>query len=438
MNKKNENIERQLAFAVFLTALPLTTIILLFLIFSSASWLLIVTIIFIVLVSVASGAAFVHFKAKNYLLTIANLVEGVRHGDYSFRLNLVNKSGAQLDVSKEINLLVESKQKQRVSRIESNIVLEKLIEQIEIPLLVIDSSEAIRNANQSAATLFNLEQFELIGLSSEQLKIREFLSLDSEVIINHRFPSRSGRWDIKSKIIRSEGKKYRLLVISDVSRALRHEERNAWSRIVRVIGHELNNSLTSISSLAEALLIQLSRHSQSVDLKNIQKGLQLIVDRGDSLQRFMTAYAELAKLPAPVKEWLSLNHLLSITTELYGDKVRSELEEDLELFADKDQLQAALINLIKNAIEANPADACVIVRVIRKYQGVAIQVIDEGAGVSNRDNLFVPFYTTKEKGSGIGLVISREIAEGHNGTLSLSNREDRQGCVAELWLPTKS
>ena len=167
----------------------------------------------------------------------------------------------------------------------------------------------------------------------------------------------------------------------------------------------------------------------------MHKGLKMIIERGDSLQRFMTAYASVAKLPPPSIDRFLLQDLLSKVTALHPDSVILEKSEEIFLFGDQDQLQAALINLVKNGLEAGTAKNKVIVAAERKYHGLIIQVIDDGPGVANQDNLFVPFYTTKDGGSGIGLVLSRAIAEAHKGTLKLYNRAQHSGCIADVWLP---
>lgn len=435
MASRKKSLEYQLALVVAAVTIFLAAIIFLLIFFGDYSWLLIITIFLAVILSGCMGVVFVNRSIKNYLLTLANLVEGIRHNDFSFRLSLVDKSGATEELSREINLLVESLQQKQLAYVESNIALDKLIEQIDIPVLVIDASGAVKNSNHFAAKLFNYEREEVIGLSVEQLKIEAFLKLSSGTIIEHQFPTQGGRWEIKSKVILSSGKKYQLLVISDISRALRLEERNAWSRIVRVIGHELNNSLTSISSLAETLLLQLNRQAESTKLSNVDKGLKMIVERGESLQRFMNAYASIAKLPPPSFDDIRLQELLRKVTSLYSDRVVLEDGKDMVLCGDPDQLQAALINLIKNALEVEAEFSEVVVRSNSKYQGVAIQIIDNGPGVANLENLFVPFYTTKNDGSGIGLILSREIAEAHGGSLNLFNRADSSGSIAEIWLP---
>ncbi|TQV88556.1 sensor histidine kinase [Aliikangiella coralliicola] len=435
MTNKRKSLEKQLAIAVCVALLPSTIIIFLLLFFGDYSFLLVITICLLVLLSGLIGMFYIYRNVNKHLLTLANLVEGIRNKDFSLRINLTNKAGSSQELSRELNLLAENLQQNQIDSVESSITLDKLIEQIDIPVVVIDERLAVQNSNHYAARLFNQKRRQIIGLSVEQLKIESFLKLPSGAIVEHHFPTQGGRWEIKSKILVSSGSKYRLLVISDISRALRLEERNAWSRMVRVIGHELNNSLTSISSLAETLLLQLDKKPADDQLGNLRKGLKMILEGGESLQRFISAYASIAKLPAPNFEGFFLHDFLDKVTALYPDEVKLEKHENIKLNGDQDQLQAAVINLIKNGIEAGEKDDKVVVSAKRKYEGVVIQVSDSGPGIANHDNLFVPFYTTKDNGSGIGLVLSREIAEAHKGSLNLYNRSSQDGCVAEIWLP---
>jgi signal transduction histidine kinase len=237
---------------------------------------------------------------------------------------------------------------------------------------------------------------------------------------------------------REEGRPHQLLVLTDLSRPLREEERLAWQRLLRVLGHELNNSLASIKSIAGTLDSVSRRRPRPADWEaDLERGLALIGERSEALSRFIGAYSRLARLPRPQPRPVAIGPLVERVAALETRvAVRVEPGPDVSLAADPDQLEQLLINLLRNAADA-AAETGGGVEVGWRREGgmVEIRVRDEGPGLSSTANLFVPFYTTKPGGSGIGLVLSRQIAEAHGGSVDLANRADRRGCEVRLRLP---
>jgi two-component system, NtrC family, nitrogen regulation sensor histidine kinase NtrY len=237
---------------------------------------------------------------------------------------------------------------------------------------------------------------------------------------------------------RQGGLPHQLLVLTDLSRALRDEERQAWQRLVRVLGHELNNSLAPIKSIAGSLEGLVACQPRPGDWEDdMQRGLSIISARAESLSRFMEAYARLARLPAPqcqplkVAEWIS--RVVTLEPRM---SIAIQPGPAVTIQADPDQLDQLLINLIRNAADAaleTGGRVQISWKKLLAYVEIAIE--DEGPGLSNTANLFVPFFTTKPKGSGIGLALSRQIAEAHGGILTLENRKHGHGCEARLRLP---
>ncbi|MGH9175075.1 MAG: sensor histidine kinase, partial [Vicinamibacterales bacterium] len=247
------------------------------------------------------------------------------------------------------------------------------------------------------------------------------------------------RWEVRRTTFRLGGLPHDLLVLSDVSRPLREQERQAWQRLIRVIGHELGNSLGPIKSIAGSLETLLQRNPPPEDWRDdMTRGLQVIASRTESLSRFTAAYSRLARLPAPRLSPVVLKPLL---LKIAGLETRVPVHTrpgpDITITVDTDQIEQLFINLIRNA-----ADAClevgggaVTVGWRRTRHRVDIWVDDEGPGLSNTSNLFVPFFTTKPGGSGIGLVLCRQIAEAHEGSLKLDNKQEGGGARATLTLP---
>jgi len=255
-------------------------------------------------------------------------------------------------------------------------------------------------------------------------------------IVSHVFPGGAGRWEVKRRSFREGGRPHELLVISDLSRALREEERQVWQRLVRVIGHELNNSLAPIKSIAGMLRQLIGRDRLPADWReDADAGLTVIHDRAESLSRFIGAYARLARLPEPAPVVVDFPGLLRRVASLHGERVLVEPGPAIELEADADQLEQVLINLLKNAVEASEAPGHVRVRWWRVHDALVVEIEDDGPGLARTDNLWVPFFTTKAGGTGIGLVLSRTVVENHGGTISLENRRDATGCIARIKLP---
>jgi len=252
-------------------------------------------------------------------------------------------------------------------------------------------------------------------------------------------PRAIGRWNMRRMTFREDGRPHQLVVFGDLSRPLREEQLKAWQRLVRVLGHELNNSLAPIKSIAATLGTAMERRPRQPDWEqDMQSGLGIIAARAENLERFLEGYARLAKLPPPQAAPCDLPALLRRAAAL---ERRLEVEvrpgPPVELRADGAQIEHAVINLVKNAVEASLDQRAAKVRVSWKATpaSVEIWVEDEGAGIAETANLFVPFFTTKPEGSGIGLVLCQQIAENHGGSLELYNRGDRTGCIAILRLP---
>jgi len=372
-------------------------------------------------------------RAIRPLQTASNVVAAVRSGDTAQRSASPDPTDAFGNVLFEINALADSLRAQRLRGAETDALLAKIVATTDIGLFAFDRTDRLKLINPAGARLLGASPDELLGHSLPQLQLDSLK--DSTAIVTREFPGRSGRFELRQRSFREGGLEHRLVSITDLSLALREEERIAWHRLIRVLGHEVNNSLAPMKSVAATLRDLVARESRPQDLDaELDRGLRLIGERADALARFMLAYTSVARLPAPRKRETDLVSLLRRVAALeQRARITLELPRQLYAMVDADQIEQALINLLRNA-----ADACTDTGgaiLVRADETIAVQILDEGHGLAAVDNLFVPFFTTKPQGCGIGLFVARQVAEGHGGSVALTNRTDRSGCIASLRLP---
>jgi nitrogen fixation/metabolism regulation signal transduction histidine kinase len=370
------------------------------------------------------------------LQTLANMLEALREGDYSMRGRNVDPEDSFGEVMVEVNTLSRTLYDQRLEALEAGALLQKIIADVDIAVFAFDAALRLRIVNRVGETLLRGKSEKLQGRSAADLGLSGMLAEPSGRIVAHVFPGGGGRWEIRRRSFREGGKPHELLVISDLSPALREEERQAWQRIVRVIGHELNSSLAPIKSMAGTVRKLVGRKPLPEDwLDDAQAGLSIIHDRAESLERFMGAYARLARLPPPTRRDVELAALVRRIASLHETRIAVEPGSRMHLSIDPDQIEQVFINLMRNAVEAAGEKGGVRVRWRGDGSAVVVEVEDDGPGLARTDNLWVPFFTTKPHGTGIGLVLSREIVENHGGSIVLANRVGAKGCVARVRLP---
>jgi two-component system nitrogen regulation sensor histidine kinase NtrY len=374
------------------------------------------------------------------LRTLSNLLAALREGDYSLRAASARRADVLGEVMGELNGLSQALQNDRQEATETNALLFAVISNIDLAVFTFDEENRLRLVNAAGLGLLNRQSEEILGSTASDLGLEECLQGDRTGVLQRSFPASFGtRWEIRRSAFRQQGRPHQLLVLSDLSQTLREEERRAWQRLIRVLGHELNNSLGPIQSISDSLSA-VARRSPSERAKEWESdliaGLDVVRDRTSALGRFMGAYSQLARLPAPRRQPCEIGELVRRAAKLeYRMAVVVEPGFSGTVNLDPDQIEQALINLIKNAVDAvTETQGQVRILWTLDRRNLEIEVLDEGTGLSNTTNLFVPFFTTKPGGNGIGLVLSRQIAEAHGGTLVVENRKDRPGCRALLRL----
>jgi len=372
------------------------------------------------------------------LQTISNMLAALREGDFSIRARGAREDDALGLALLEVNTLGETLRSQRLGALEATALLRTVMAEIDVAIFAFDEHRALRLVNGGGERLLDQPAERLLGRTSAALGLAECLRGEDERTVDLDFPGGRGKWQLRRGSFRQDGLPHQLVVLSDLSRVLREEERQAWQRLIRVLGHEINNSLAPIKSIAASLRDLLARPTLPGDWReDLGDGLAVIAGRSESLSRFMAAYALLARLPSPqpkpmdVEQWV--RRVAHLETRL---PVRVAPGPPMTISADGDQLDQLLINLVRNAADASlETQGAVEVGWMRSGGMLDVWVRDNGLGVSDTTNLFVPFFTTKPNGSGIGLALSRQIAEAHGGALTLENRRDARGCEARLRLP---
>src|SRR5216117_4218117 len=341
-------------------------------------------------------AAIVREHVMRPLQTVSNVLAALRERDYTLRARGSNPEDALGLLLLELNSLGEDMRAQRLDALEATALLRRIMDEIDVAIFAFDGEQALRLVNRSGAALLGRPPEQLLDRDAASLGLAPCLAGEALRVDTLTFPGRAGggRWEVRRGTFRQGGLPHQLLVLADVSRALSDEERQAWQRLIRVLSHELNNSLAPIKSIAQSLADLVRREPPPTDWReDLRKGLGVIGGRAESLSRLMAAYARLARLPrprlepVPVAEWVRRVAALEtrvLVTVCPGPEVTIQ--------ADGGQLDQLLINLVRNAVDATlEGGGQVELGWTARNGRLEVWVRDDGPGLADTVNLFVPF-----------------------------------------------
>jgi nitrogen fixation/metabolism regulation signal transduction histidine kinase len=439
--RKQKNDHNLLALLLCLPCLIITTIAL-FLAEVSAyltAFIIIVLALIAVFIVVISQQ-----RSQQQIRTLGNILESMIEGDYSLRGREQDNKAFQ-ELLTLVNNLADTLALSKIEAKESRQLLERIMQQMDAMVLAVDEKGRIVMANDSAQNLLKIDMSKQAHLLFTSLSIGKIISEAQSGIIDFEQPQLRGEHFLFKEYFLSEGKQHQLFLITSAQRLLLEKERKSWQSLLRVLSHEMNNSLTPISSISQSMRAKLQDESKPLNRDSLLTGIDIINERSSSLSSFIASYSQLSHLPEPNKIIFSLKIFLNNCVALFSECSISFLDKYIELDnvninADKAQLEQVFINVFKNAKEAmDGADKSrkkvidVFCQSDDKY--FHIHICDSGSGIANKDNLFVPFYSTKPQGSGIGLALCKQILFNHGGLLTLTNRKESQGAEAIISLP---
>jgi nitrogen fixation/metabolism regulation signal transduction histidine kinase len=370
--------------------------------------------------------------------TVVNLLEALREGDYGVRASGTERRDDFGDIARRFNQLAARLQDEQRGLQESLQLLSKTLAALDGAVFAFERDGRLRLVNPAGERLLARPAAELLGKDADALRLSALFEVASGEIVPFDFAGQAGRWQVGHAALRSRSQEGRLLVVQPMERVLREEEAQAFRRLLRVLSHEITNSMTPIASMVETLQGLLPGAGKPLDTEldtDLRHGLQVIGQRSGALHRFISQYARLARLPPPQPTMVDVASLCERVAGLFDDaRIRIESGAALSLLGDRDQLEQVLINLLRNAVDAGGENE-VRLGWRRVEARVLVEVSDLGPGLPASGNLFVPFFTTKAHGAGIGLALSRQIVEAQGGTLELHPREASPGAVARLSLP---
>ncbi len=383
---------------------------------------------------------------------LTSFLESIRFSEFTRSFQVAGMGSSFDELNQAFNAVIKDFQAIRTEREEHYQYLHSIVQNVDISIITYQRDGTVEMINKAARNLFQISSLKNIK-SLERLSpelVDTLLNLQAGInkLIKIQEDDDILQLAISGTEFRIHDKVLMLTTIKDIQNVLEEQETEAWQKLIRVLTHEIMNSITPIASLSSTLDIMLKgvRNSDAEEtvlsgetIDEIQKALQTINKRSTGLLHFVNTYRNLTRIPKPnfkvvrVEE-MCKNIRLLMEEEIRNNQIelRSEIiPEDLDLYADEELIEQVLINLIKNSIHAleGRKDAIIQVRAFMNKRGrVSIQVMDNGPGILKEvlDKIFIPFFTTKPKGSGIGLSLSKQILRLHGGTITAHSIPEKE------------
>ncbi|WP_338563033.1 ATP-binding protein [Erwinia sp. E_sp_B01_3] len=377
-------------------------------------------------------------QALNYQLsTLTNLIDAITHDDFSLRGKRQLGDSALNELIDMINALAALMQKQRMNVRQQQYLVRKVLNNIDVAIIALNHEQEVAFLNDTAATLLDTSADALKGVPLNELSFSSLFQQTGDSVVEYQFAKSRGRFKIVLDSYFEDGKRQQLLFITDVSQLLREEEYRTWRNLLRVMSHEINNTLTPIASLSQVLSSTVP-DDEAEHHQDLRDGLNIINERALNLKSFVDSYRKLTSLPVPKKEPYNIDALIKNILALFDQRTLHILHsEEVVIDIDAVQIEQMLINILKNADESmSDSEGKISLSWKMKDNEFCLTILDEGCGISNAENIFVPLYSTKKNGSGIGLMLSRQIVESHGGYFNLTQRTDQRGCKVTIKLPS--
>jgi nitrogen fixation/metabolism regulation signal transduction histidine kinase len=379
----------------------------------------------IVLLLISGISAFEQRILSTYSRAMLHL-EAVKVEDYTQYAKSEFEEGITADFHKELHEISHYLQVQKSQYDQHAMLLYQLIDQLDTPMLVFNNKQKLSYANAAFAVLFG-QPWQMFRLASPK-----FLGLEKKRE-GWEIKDKPGQWHISQSEFIDAGERHQLLVFTNIDAAIRASQLSAWQQIIRVLGHEIRNSLTPVSSLAESLATKLESERE-------KQALSVISDRCIHLQDFVNRYSSLSQKLNLNIESIDIKRFIDKLNALFPEHQLNIKTKAKLLSADPAFIEQVFINLIKNAYEASASQIAISFE--EKNGRSLISLIDNGQGFANIENLFVPLFSTKQQGQGIGLTFCRNIIEQHNGSIELINNTAKvnqgRGVTVSISLPIKS
>lgn len=429
---------RKILYGIVLSSAPWIVVFFLLLRGSQLDSLSTITIISFVVITWLLVLISVLHRLTNHWNSLANILQSFRHEDYSIIARQFSPDDSLGLVYYELNRFAQELGAEKKQSAESKHLLQRVLENVNVAIFLFDDQQQLVMVNKEGASLLGQTQEKLLHKNIQELDL-EFAYLAADTTTHeHAFPTKKGQWLVKHSTYRDAGVRHSILFLADISHNLKQEERTAWQRLIRILSHEINNAIAPLTTTTDSLKRLINKEAINEPLKsNLNEGLDIIDRRAHNLRRHVNSYSDISRLPNPIMMPMKVEATFQRVKEIFNDQNIEVVDNcKLTIHADESQLEQVLVNLIKNALEASPKDAAPIsLRCHSSNTQLRIEVEDHGKGVENTKNLFIPFFTTKKDGSGIGLFISMQIIQAHGGTLSLENKHGSPGCIATIALP---